>query len=226
MPRSGPTNNLITPTNYRSYRTRFDGKIDQQFSSNHKMFGRYSQVRHRSWRDRLSPEIAWSEYDWRAVPIPIDQRNAVISDTCTISPTMINEMRLGYNRRSGTVFPSTLDQDWAKQLGIPNVSPRDVPEFPVLQQPVQLHRAGRRIFRQDNGGLAASQEVGEDFTFQENLTKIVNKQTLKFGYEIDTHPLQLAGAVAAVRARTVSAARISRSVPIRGTPSRRSCSDR
>ena len=49
----GPTNNLITPTNYRSYRTRFDAKIDQQFSPNHKMFGRYSHVRHRSWRDRV-----------------------------------------------------------------------------------------------------------------------------------------------------------------------------
>ena len=56
----GPTNNLISPTNYRSYRTRFDIKLDQQFSANHKMFGRYSQVRHRSWRDRLSPEIAWT----------------------------------------------------------------------------------------------------------------------------------------------------------------------
>ena len=42
---------------------------------------------------------------------------------------------------------------------------------------------GTTFFRQDNGGLAASQEVGEDFTFQENLTKIVNKHTLKFGYE-------------------------------------------
>ena len=104
------------------------------------MFGRYSHVRHRSWRDRLSPEIAWPEYDWRAVPIPIDQRNVVISDTYTISPTMINEIRLGYNRRRGTVFPSTIGQDWAKQLGIPNVSPRDLPEFPVLQQPIELHR--------------------------------------------------------------------------------------
>jgi hypothetical protein len=55
--------------------TASTAKSDQQFSSTNKMFGRYSQVRHRSWRDRLSPEIAWSEYDWRAVPIPIDQRN-------------------------------------------------------------------------------------------------------------------------------------------------------
>ena len=138
----GPQNNLITPTNYRSYRTRFDAKVDQQFSSNHKMFGRYSQVRHRSWRDRLSPEIAWPEYDWRAVPIPIDQRNIALSDTITISPTMISELRLGYNRRRGTVFPSTYGQDWAKQLGIPNVSPLTFPNFQycnTTNQPVELH---------------------------------------------------------------------------------------
>ncbi len=179
----GPTNNLISPTNYRSYRTRFDGKIDQQFSANHKMFGRYSHVRHRSWRDRLSPEIAWRDYDWRAVPIPIDQRNAVISDTYTLSPTMINEIRLGYNRRRGTVFPSTLGQDWAGQLGIPNVSPATFPNFQYCNNQSNC-TGGTTFFRQDNGGLAASQEVAEDFTFQENLTKIVNKHTLKFGYEV------------------------------------------
>jgi hypothetical protein len=183
----GPQNNLITPTNYRSYRTRFDAKVDQQFSPNHKMFGRYSQVRHRSWRDRLSPEIAWPEYDWRAVPIPIDQRNIALSDTITISPTMISELRLGYNRRRGTVFPSTYGQDWAKQLGIPNVSPLTFPNFQYCNTTGGSSQsnctAGTSFFRQDNSGLSASQEVGEDFTVQENLTKIVNKHTLKFGYE-------------------------------------------
>ncbi len=180
---SGPTNNLITPTNYRSYRTRFDTKIDQQFSPNHKMFGRYSQVRHRSWRDRLSPEIAWRDYDWRAVPIPIDQRNVVLSDTLTINPTTINEARLGYNRRRGTVFPSTLNGDWAKQLGIPNVSGATFPNFQACNNQSNC-TGGTTYFRQDNGGLAASQEVGEDFTFQNNLTKIVKRHTLKVGYEM------------------------------------------
>lgn len=176
----GPTNNLISPTNYRSYRTRFDVKLDQQFSSRHKMFGRYSHVRHRSWRDRLSPEIAWKEYDWRAVPIPIDQRNVVISDTFTISPTMINEARLGFNRRRGTVFPSTIGQDWAKQLGIPNVSNENFPYFQACNNQSNC-TGGSMFFRQD--ALSRSQEVGEDFTFQENLTKILGKHTLKFGYE-------------------------------------------
>ena len=180
---SGPTNNLVSPTNYRSYRTRFDAKIDQQFSPKNKMFGRYSQVRHRSWRDRLSPEIAWSEYDWRAVPIPIDQRNVVLSETWSISPTMINEARLGYNRRRGTVFPSTIGQDWAKQLGIPNVSPLTFPNFQSCNNQSNC-TGGTTYFRQDNSGLSASQDVGEDFTFQENLTKVINRHTLKFGYEV------------------------------------------
>lgn len=178
---SGPTNNLISPTNYRSYRTRFDIKLDHQFAPNHRMFGRYSHVRHRSWRDRLSPEIAWSDYDSRAVPLPIDQRNIVISDTYTISPTMINEARVGFNRRRSNTNPNTIGQDWAGQLGIPNVNPETFPDFQACNNQSNC-TGGTTFFRQ--GNLAKSQEVGEDFTFQNNLTKIVNRHTFKFGYEM------------------------------------------
>ena len=177
----GPTNNLIAPTTYRSYRSRYDGKIDHQFRPNHRMFGRYSHVAHRAWRDRWSPEIAWREYDSRAVPLPIDQRNIVISDTYTISPTLINEARLGFNRRKSTTAPSTYGQDWAKQLGIPNVSALTFPNFQACNNQSNC-TGGTTFFRQ--GNLALSYEVGEDFTFQNNLTKIVNRHTLKFGYEL------------------------------------------
>lgn len=177
----GPTNNLIAPTKYRSWRTRFDGKIDHQFAPQHKMFGRYSHVRHRSWRDRYSPEIQKEEFDWRAVPIPIDQRNVVISDTYTLSPTLINELRLGYNRRRGTVFPATLNQDWAGKLGIPNASPAVFPHFQGCNNQSNC-TGGTTYFRQNE--LSASQDVGEDFTFQNNVTKIVAKHTVKFGYEL------------------------------------------
>lgn len=176
----GPTNNLIAPTNYRSYRSRFDGKIDHQFSANHKIFGRYSHVRHRSWRDRLSPEIAWRDYDSRAVPLPIDQRNIVISDTYTFSPTMINEVRAGFNRRKSTTEPSTIGQGWAQQLGIPNVSPENFPVFQGCGNQSDC-TGGTTFFRQ--GMLGRSYEVGEDFTFQNNLTKVAGRHTLKFGYE-------------------------------------------
>ena len=148
------------------------------------MFGRYSHVRHRSWRDRLSPEIAWPEYDWRAVPIPIDQRNAVISDTYHDQPDD-DQRDSAWDTTAGVgpSSPSTIGQDWAKQLGIPNVSPRDFPQFPGLQQPIELHRRND-FLPAGQQWSSASQEVGEDFTFQENLTKVLNRHTLKFGYEM------------------------------------------
>jgi hypothetical protein len=82
-------------------------------------------MRHRSFADRWAPELQWRAIDSRAVPIPIDQRNAVISDAYVFGPTLNNEARLGFNRRRFSRTPSTLDQDWAKQLGIPNGSCQD-----------------------------------------------------------------------------------------------------
>ena len=171
---TGIYENLTAPTKYRSWRTRYDAKIDHQFSSNNKMFGRYSHVRHRSWRDRYSPEIQWQLFDFRAVPIPIDQRNIVLSDTWTISPTTINEVRLGYNRRRYTQNSESVGDGWAQKLGIPNVGPATFPYF--------LGVSGAQFYR--NGSLGFAQEVAEDITFQENLTKVLSKHTLKFGYEL------------------------------------------
>lgn len=170
----GPHENLVTMTRYRSYRTRFDGKVDRQFSPNHKIFGRYSHVRHRSFADRWTPEIAWRDIDARAVPIPIDQRNVVLSDTYTIAPTLINEVRLGFNRRRYTRRPPTIGQNWAGQLGIPNVSPDTFPDFRTA--------GGGALYRM--GSFAASSETGEDLTFQENLTKVAGRHTVKMGYEL------------------------------------------
>lgn len=172
--RTGVFENLVTMTRYRSYRSRFDGKVDHQFSPAHRIFGRYSHVRHRSYADRWNPQIQWRLFDSRAVPIPIDQRNVVLSDTYTFSPTVINELRVGFNRRRFTRDPETVGQGWAAKLGIPNVGPDTFPHF--------VTSSGGQFYR--NASLGRSQDVGEDFTFQENLTKVAGRHTLKFGYEL------------------------------------------
>jgi hypothetical protein len=173
LDRNGPHENLAMGTHYLSYRTRFDIKLDHQFSSKHKIFGRYSQSHHRSFSDRWAIEIAWRLIDPNTVPIPIDQPNAVVSDIYTINPTTINEARLGMNRRHMTRSPETLDQDWAKQLGILNVAKDTFPGFNITNQ----YR-----YRMQPGGF--SQQIAEDFTFQDNFTKVLGKHTLKFGYEV------------------------------------------
>ncbi len=135
------------------------------------LFGRFSHVRHRSV-GRFSNEPLWELVDPQFT-IPIDQSNVVISDTHTFNPTTINEFRFGFNRRHRTRRPATQDGNWAQQLGIPNVSPETFPE---------IRGAGTRYYNFGPGG--EDEQLARDYTFQNNVTKIVGKHTLKFGYEL------------------------------------------
>ena len=113
---------------------------------------------------------AFSELiDPAAAPMPIDEINIVLSDMMILSPTMNNEFRVGYNRRQLTQAAPTANQDWAKQLGIPNVSGATFPNFNI----------GYGL-----AGLTSYQNVGDDITVQDNFTKIHGKHAIKFGYEM------------------------------------------
>ncbi|MBM3814013.1 MAG: TonB-dependent receptor [Acidimicrobiia bacterium] len=170
---NGPTFNLVIPAFGGFDFQRFDGKIDHQFSAVHKLFGRYSRVRHRN-ESRPVRTLHRATLFGNVFVEPTDQHNIVISDTYTISPTMINEARLGFNRRLFISTPESFGQDWAGKLGIPNAGPETFPDF--------RNSGGGMFFGLGPGGRAV--EVAEDFTFQENFTKVMSKHTMKFGYEM------------------------------------------
>src|SRR5882724_4166207 len=183
----GPHQNLVVPTKYRSYRTRFDIKLDHSFSDRHKIFGRYSQGHHTSFRDRWVSEANWRLIDPNAIPFPIDQPNIVVSDTYTISPTLINEFRVGFNRRKTTKTPDASNGNWAQQLGIPGVNGSSFPYFVPGASPTSpifpsSFTYANTYYRTGPGGV--SSEVWEDARAQENLTKVWGKHTVKGGYEI------------------------------------------
>ena len=99
-------------------RTRWDIKIDHQFSSNHKIYGRYSQAHHRAWKGDHQAQFGWLDLDPNAQPQPVEHYNGVISDTMILSPTFSNEFRGGYNRRevhNGSLFEG---QNWAQKLAM------------------------------------------------------------------------------------------------------------
>ncbi len=171
MTPSGPTNNLVLPTKGRYYFNRFDAKLDHQFNVNHRIFGRFSRMRNRA-PGRYSTETAWELID-TVMTIPNDFTNVVASDTYTVSPTIINEFRLGYNRRREKKEPLAYGEGWAEKLGIPNVGPETFPD---------IRGGGSRYYNMGPGGRY--QNVAEDFTVQENLTKVAGRHTLKFGYEL------------------------------------------
>src|SRR5438045_419262 len=163
---TGPSNNLIVPTKGRYYFSRWDIKGDHQFSTNNKMFARYSQNRDRAL-GRVSNELLWSLVDPVYWPL-IDLHNLVFSDTHTFNPTTINEARFGWNARNQTNSPPTQNGDWAKQLGIPNVSSET---FPDLVQ----NANNTRYYNLGPGGF--SEKRGTDWSFQENVTKIISTHT-------------------------------------------------
>jgi hypothetical protein len=166
---TGPTENLVMDQEKRIRRTRMDVKIDHQFTPNHKIFGRYSEARHRAFKGEYLAQFAWRDIDPNAQLAPVDQRNLVLSDMLILGSTMNNEFRVGYNRRARFETALTKDQGWAQQLGIPNVDPATFPNFSI----------GFGL-----SGLSSFQNVGDDFTVQDNFTRITGKHTLKFGYEL------------------------------------------
>src|SRR5262245_28556976 len=166
---AGPQENLLLNTIKHIRRTRWDGKIDHQFSPKHRIFGRYSQARHRAWKGDYQAQFNWREIDPNAQPAPVDHINIAFSSMYIISPTMNNEFRAGMNRRARRETALTAGEGWAKQLGIPSVSDATFPNFNI----------GYGL-----AGLPSFINIGEDFTFQDNVTKIAGKNTFKFGYEL------------------------------------------
>ena len=101
--------------------------------------------------------------DPAAIPQPVDQFNIVLSDMMIISKSINNEFRIGYNRRA----PRRRRQrrrtrNWAKQLGMPNVTGATFPYFNI----------GYGM-----AGLTSYQNVGDDFTLQDKYTKIKGDPT-------------------------------------------------
>ena len=171
--RTGRHNNYSYASRARSYRTGPDAKIDHSFSERNKMFGRYSNHRGRAQSGDLQAWIAQEFLDYARTWGANDFRQWVVSDTFMVSPTTINEIRASVNRRKSSRVPDTLNQDWARKLGIPNVAPDTFPSF--------LTSSGGNLYGRlpegRTGDLTASSGL------QENLTMVRGLHTFKTGYE-------------------------------------------
>ena len=163
--RTGPVGNLQRAETCRCLnRDRWDEKIDHQFSSNHKMFFRYSHGHHRG---QNGDNFAMAEFNATREIAPTDNINGVISFTSILSRRLFNEFRIGYNRRASS---NPERPESAKDaISIPGVTPETFPYFNI-----GFSIAPMGYFRQ----------VGEDKILQNNTTFIAGRHSLKFGWEM------------------------------------------
>lgn len=177
---TGPNNNYNAGNHYISDRQAYLGKIDQQLGDSQKVFIRYIWNKYRVIGGRENILFHLPTLDNTAfafgLPEPIDERNIAFGHIWTISPTLINEVRIGYQRRNDRVNAATQDQNWAGVLGIPGVGPQTFPGF------VELNATGSSFNFSANPG-ANARTLNENINLADNMTKIKGVHTLKWGYQ-------------------------------------------
>ena len=175
---TGPTNDYLSGNIYLSDRQGYLAKIDQTISSRQKIFARYIWNKYRVIGDRNNILYAWRAIDNTSqgfgLPEPIDERNVAVGYIFTVSPTLINELQVGYQRRNDSIFAVTENQGWAEALGIPGVGPQTFPGF--------IASGSSSVGWSANPG-SSSRTINEDVTLADNVTKIWGLHTFKFGYQ-------------------------------------------
>ena len=175
---TGPTNDYLSGNIYLSARQAYLGKVDQTVSDRQKVFVRYIWNKYRVIGSRNNILYAWRAIDNTALsfglPEPIDERNIAAGYIFTISPTVINEFQIGYQRRNDTINPATANQGWAAALGIPGVGPQTFPGFIA---------SGSSSFTWTANPGGGSRTINEDVIIADNLTKVHGLHTFKFGYQ-------------------------------------------
>ena len=179
---SGPVSNYTYNARSRTFFEDYSTRIDQQFSSNFKIYGSYT-YNHQSGLGRPT-SIAIPEFDGaNGIITPYTQRNLSLGATKLFGPSALNDIRVGYFRaRNDTMVPS-YNENWAGTLGIPNVSPLLMPSFsstaasgytsaPALNTMYGLTVPG------------TSRTVRETYSIRDDFSKVVGTHAFKTGYEL------------------------------------------
>ena len=120
-------NNYTRTANDTDHQNQFDVRVDGNISSRDRAFGRYSY---------------YSEVEEPVTPLPdgsgaitgsvlgtggvvglsnVLGQQAVMNETHTFSPHLLNDFRLGYTRRGNTIVGTTLENTASTALGIPGI---------------------------------------------------------------------------------------------------------
>jgi len=153
--------NSATKTNW----TQASVRVDHRFSDANSMFFRYTHARHYTLGNSIftDPTVGQAREDTQL------NRNVMVSDTHTFSPTLINSLRVGLMRQHFTFEAVNAGKGWPRKLGLPEIVPND--QFP------QIDFGFGTI-----GGQAYGERGSLNWDIQDMITKIAGNHTIKVGY--------------------------------------------
>jgi hypothetical protein len=169
-------NNFLSDPKKRLNQNNFDIRVDHKISDKDNFFGRFS------YEDQpiFTPGPFSNQLDgggFTAGNQDNSYRSLALSEIHTFSPTLVNELRFGYNRIDSHRFQPNSGTDVSGQLGLLGVPFQ--PDFGGLPSICFVNEAcvGTSDF-------LPSIEKQNSYVFNENLTWIRGHHSLKFGTEI------------------------------------------
>jgi len=174
---NGPVQNLLANEQSRTFFDDHSLRIDQQFTPQVKIFGSFTH----NYISGFGRPINISNPDFDGLQgniSPFWQYNYSAGNTWVISPSLVNDFRLGYFRRRNETSVPSYGKDYGKILGIPNIDPSLLPQFGTntdRDSPNSLYGLT---------GAGPSRMINETFSFRDDLSKMVGAHAFKMGYEL------------------------------------------
>ena len=179
---TGPVSNYTWASKSRTFFEDYSTRIDQQFNPNFKLYGSYT-YNHASGLGRPT-SVALPVFDGaNGTLTPFTQKNFSVGVSNLLGPSAFNEIKVGYYRARNDTFVPSYNQDWAKQLGIPNVSPLLMPSF----SGTAASGTGSAPALNTTYGLTVpgpSRTIRETLSLRDDFSKIAGTHAFKAGYEI------------------------------------------
>ena len=176
---TGATGNYLADEFANVFLNDYNYRFDHQFNSNFKIYyswtdNKYLPGLQRPWNIR--PDRG--EFDGSSGHrSPSRNQNMSFGKTWIISPSLVNDARVGYNRRWAQTIVPSFQQGWGAKLGIPNINGDLMPSF----------GGGNRNDPSSMYGLTSNtpnQTVNETISFRNDLSLIRGKHAFKGGYEL------------------------------------------
>jgi hypothetical protein len=154
-------------------------RLDHQFNPNLKIYGSYTENRESGYGRPINIRNDRLEFDHSQGRLaPFYGRNISAGKTWIITPSLVNDARVGYYRRFNKTEPFNQGGNWPQQLGIPNIDPTLMPGFGA---------SGARYTAEGIYGIfgiTPSIQATETLSFRNDTSYIRGKHAVKFGYEV------------------------------------------
>ena len=170
----GIANNYVSNTVNTQNAPQFDVKVDWQLTANDHIFARESAAE----RTFTAPSPG-NEFLMGGPNADSFNHNAVLGWDRVLSPKIVNEARIGFNRYNLSQTANSFGINENNILGIPN---GNIPGLPYTSGIAQFNVPG--YYSTGDPGYTDSMRVANVFEFTDGLVMTRGKHTIKFGGDV------------------------------------------